>query len=125
MGPDGNISPDWYGAADQVPTWNYIAVHLRGHLRPLPIEALEPHVNAVSDSFEERLAPKPIWRSSKMSEGVMQRMMRAILPFEMQITAVEGTWKLGQNKTPQARAGAIAGLRAMGMMALADHMERV
>jgi transcriptional regulator len=125
MGPDGYISPDWYGAPDQVPTWNYIAVHLRGFIRPLPAEALEPHVNAVSDSFEARLAPKPIWRSSKMGDGVMERMMRAILPFEMQITSVEGTWKLGQNKTPQARAGAVAGLRALGMDALADHMERV
>ena len=125
MGPDGYISPDWYGAPDQVPTWNYIAVHLRGHIRPLPLAALEPHVNAVSDAFEARLAPKPIWRSSKMSGGVMERMMRAILPFEMQITLVEGTWKLGQNKTPQARAGAIAGLRALGMDALASHMEKV
>ena len=29
-GPDGYVSPDWYGVADQVPTWNYVAVHLRG-----------------------------------------------------------------------------------------------
>lgn len=125
MGPDGYISPDWYGVADQVPTWNYIAVHLRGTLCRLPDEALEPHVNAVSETFESRLAPKPIWRSSKMSPGVMDRMMRAILPFQMQITAVEGTWKLGQNKTPQAREGAIAGLRALGMDALAQHMQEV
>jgi len=26
MGPDGYVSPDWYGANDQVPTWNYAAV---------------------------------------------------------------------------------------------------
>lgn len=125
MGPDGYISPDWYGAADQVPTWNYIAVHLRGTLSRLPDETLEPHVNTVSETFESRLAPKQIWRSSKMSPGVMDRMMRAILPFQLQITAVEGTWKLGQNKTQQARAGAIAGLRALGMDELADHMQKV
>ena len=29
-GPEGYISPDWYGVADQVPTWNYVAVHLVG-----------------------------------------------------------------------------------------------
>ena len=28
IGPDAYVSPDWYGVADQVPTWNYIAVHL-------------------------------------------------------------------------------------------------
>ena len=32
-GPDGYISPDWYGEEDRVPTWNYVAVHLRGQLR--------------------------------------------------------------------------------------------
>ena len=31
-GPDGYVSPDWYGLADQVPTWNYVAVHLTGSL---------------------------------------------------------------------------------------------
>jgi transcriptional regulator len=124
MGPDGYISPDWYGTPDQVPTWNYIAVHMRGQIRPLKAGALEPHLNAVSNEFESRLAPKPIWRSSKMAEGVMARMMRAILPFEMQITGIDGTWKLGQNKTADARAGAIAGLRALGMMDLANHMEQ-
>ena len=30
-GPDSYVSPDWYGAdtVDQVPTWNYVAVHIR------------------------------------------------------------------------------------------------
>jgi transcriptional regulator len=33
-GPDGYVSPDWYDTPDQVPTWNYVAVHLRGHSAP-------------------------------------------------------------------------------------------
>jgi SAM-dependent methyltransferase len=53
QGPDAYISPDWYGAADQVPTWNYVAVHLRGVLHPLPVEALEPHLDALSAEFED------------------------------------------------------------------------
>ena len=113
-GPDAYISPDWYGAADQVPTWNYIAVHLRGVLIPLPSDALEPHLHAVSDSFEATLLPKPVWKPSKMSEGVMERMMRMILPFRLQVQSVEGTWKLNQNKTPDAREGAIRALTALG-----------
>ncbi len=125
MGPDAYISPDWYGAADQVPTWNYIAVHLRGMIAPLPSDDLAPHLDAVSDAFEARLAPKPIWKTAKMSDGVMERMMRMILPFRMQISDIQGTWKLGQNRTPQARAGAIEGLRGLGGMAadVAQHME--
>ncbi len=94
LGNDAYISPDWYGIADQVPTWNYIAVHLRGDLVPLPPEALEPHLNALSDAFEARLLPKPVWKTAKLGDGVMERMMRMILPFRLVITGVDGTWKL-------------------------------
>lgn len=111
-GPDAYISPDWYGVPDQVPTWNYVAVHLRGILHPQPPEALLPHLDAVSDYFEDRLRPKKPWRTDKMTEGVMDRMMRIILPFRIAVTAVDGTWKLNQNKTPTARMGAVAGLKA-------------
>jgi transcriptional regulator len=114
IGPDAYISPDWYGVADQVPTWNYIAVHLRGTLVQLPDEAMDGHVNALSDGFEARLAPKPVWKSTKMGDGVMDRMKRMILPFRLNITTVDGTWKLNQNKTPQARAGVIVALDAQG-----------
>ncbi|MEO6299982.1 MAG: FMN-binding negative transcriptional regulator, partial [Paracoccaceae bacterium] len=88
VGPDAYVSPDWYGVADQVPTWNYIAVHLRGDLVPLPDDALKPHLNALADEFEARLLPKPIWRTAKMSDGVMDRMMRMILPFRLMVTGV-------------------------------------
>jgi transcriptional regulator len=113
-GPDAYVSPDWYGLPDQVPTWNYIAVHLRGTLEQLPSEALEPHLIALSERFEKQLLPKPIWKPSKMGEGVMDRMMRMILPFRLTIRSVDGTWKLNQNKTAEARLGAIAGLSELG-----------
>lgn len=105
-GPDAYISPDWYGIDDQVPTWNYIAVHLRGTLAPLPDEALELHLNALSAAHESRLLPKQPWVTAKMTEGVMPRMMRMILPFRLTITSVDGTWKLNQNKTTETRARA-------------------
>ena len=52
----------------------------------------------------------PVWKTSKMGEGVMDRMMRMILPVRLQISAVEGTWKLNQNKTDAQRQGVIAAL---------------
>jgi transcriptional regulator len=109
-GPDAYISPDWYGADDQVPTWNYVAVHLRGRLLPLPDEALRAHVDGLSAEHEGRLLPKKPWTSDKMSEGAMPRMMRMILPFRFEIGAIEGTWKLGQNKTAEVRQNAANGL---------------
>lgn len=106
IGPQGYISPDWYGVEDQVPTWNYIAVHLRGHLVPLASEALPDILARLSEHFEARLAPKPVWTMDKMTDGVAARMMRQILPFRFDVEEVQGTWKLGQNKPEAARLSA-------------------
>jgi transcriptional regulator len=102
-GPDAYVSPDWYDLPDQVPTWNYVAVHLRGVLEPLPEDALRPHVDALSADHEGRITGKTPWTSAKMSEGAMPRMMRMILPFRMRVQAVDGTWKLNQNKPDAVR----------------------
>lgn len=113
-GPDAYISPDWYGphdqVPDQVPTWNYVAVHLRGTLEALPEDAMRAHVDALSAKHEGRIAGKRPWTSAKMTEGAMPRMMRMILPFRFRLASVEGTWKLNQNKSAEIRARAAKAL---------------
>lgn len=113
-GPDSYVSPDWYAAEDQVPTWNYVAVHLTGHLEPLPADALRDILDRQSALFEERLAPKPPWTTAKMSAGAMDRMMRAIAPFRLVVESVEGTWKLNQNKPQDVRLRAADAIAAYG-----------
>ncbi len=114
-GADSYISPDWYGLDDQVPTWNYIAVHLRGMLELLPQDALRPMLDDLSDAFEQRLLPKPIWKTDKVSAETMDRFMRMIVPLRLTITSVDGTWKLGQNKPDHARHAAADGVEAHGI----------
>ena len=115
-GPDGYISPDWYETdPGQVPTWNYVAVHLQGRLRLRPVEALRDHLEALSAKFEQRLLPKPPWRVDKVPERQLQALMRAILPIELEITAVDGTWKLNQNKPDAARLAAADHIEAAGL----------
>lgn len=110
-GPDAYVSPDWYGMADQVPTWNYVAVHLRGHLSALPAETLRGHLDRLSEAFETRLVPKRPWHTAKMPADVLERMMRMIVPCRLDIATVDGTWKLAQNKPDTARLAAGAPLR--------------
>ena len=112
MGPDGYISPDWYGDPAQVPTWNYIAVHLRGHLHPADPDDMRRHLDRVSAHFEDRLTPNKPWTVDKMPEEALTRMMRGIVPFRFTLDSVEGTWKLNQNKTEAARLGAAQAVRA-------------
>ena len=118
-GPDGYVSPDWYGAADQVPTWNYVAVHLTGTLERLPDDALRPHLDAVSARFERAL-PKQEWTSAKMTPGVMERMMRAIVPARLTVERIDSTWKLNQNKPDAARLAAADAIEASHGAGLAE-----
>jgi len=112
VGPDGYVSPDRYGMEDQVPTWNYIAVHLRGTLRALPPDDLRGHLDRLSAEFEQRIAGKAPWRLDKVSAEVLERFMRMIVPCRFDIASVDGTWKLGQNKPELARKGAADGMRS-------------
>lgn len=113
-GPDSYVSPDWYGAEDQVPTWNYVAVHLTGRLEPLPRDVLWDLLDRQAALFEERLLPKTPWTSAKMSAGAMDRMLRMVSPFRLVIEAVDGTWKLNQNKPEDVRNRAAGGVAAFG-----------
>ena len=105
-GADSYISPDWYGLDDQVPTWNYVAVHLRGTLEKLPNGAMRDMLDRQSAFFESRLLPKTPWKTDKMPDDVIERMMRQIVPVRLTITSVDSTWKLAQNKTTEARLAA-------------------
>ena len=109
-GGDSYVSPDWYGVADQVPTWNYIAVHLTGTLEARPADELRDLLDRQSAFYEARLMPKPPWKTAKMTPEILEKMMRMIVPCRIEISAVDGTWKLGQNKPETVR------------IAAADHM---
>jgi transcriptional regulator len=111
-GPDAYVSPDWYGLDHQVPTWNYIAVHLRGDLSLLPQGDMRGHLDRLSAHFEAMLAPKHPWRTEKMPEETLERLMRAIVPARLDVRDVQGTWKLNQNKPEEARRGAAEAIAA-------------
>jgi len=116
-GPDGYISPDWYGVVDQVPTWNYVAVHLTGTLSALPQENLLDILQRQSDLFENQLLPKTPWTPDKMTPDVLEKMQRQIRPFRLQIETIESTWKLSQNKPDDVRANAAKGVEDASMRA--------
>lgn len=124
-GPDGYMSPDWYGVPDQVPTWNYVAVHLRGALERLPDTRLSEVLDRLSASFEARLAPKTPWTADKMDYQIRARMMRAIVPLRLSVEELRGTWKLSQNKPDDVRlkaADAAPGGVGQELAALAELM---
>ena len=115
LGPHSYISPDWYENDNQVPTWNYIAVHIRGELMARPEDELRPMLEKLSDQFESRLLPKAPWLIDKVDEEALKKMTRMIVPIRMQVSDIEGTWKLAQNKPPSARINAANQVREYGL----------
>lgn len=112
QGSQAYISPDWYDAADQVPTWNYTSVEASG-----PVEAMDPDdtaalLDALSALMEADLAPKPPWTRAKMSPGRFESMLRGIVGARMAVERLEGTFKLSQNKSAADIAGVVVALGA-------------
>lgn len=102
-GPDGYVSPDWYGVDNQVPTWNYIDAYVDGEVALLPDDALPDILAELSATFEKRLLPKPEWLIDKMQPDILSKMMQAIVPIRLRVDNVSATWKLSQNKPEKAR----------------------
>lgn len=126
LGPDAYISPDWYGAGDPVPTWNYVAVEAEGPVRRLDEAETIALLDALSAAHEARLAPKPVWTRDKMMAGQFETMLKAIIGYELEIEALRGTRKLGQNKTGAERLSVAAGLAPFNplLAALIEKEER-
>ena len=124
-GPDGYISPDWYGIDDQVPTWNYVALELQGVARKMDQAALIAQADALSLNQEARLAPKLVWTRDKMGPERFEAMLGGITGFEMEVTAWRSTVKLGQNKSAEVRNAAADGAEAAGNRGLAHLMRNL
>ncbi|MFI9551011.1 FMN-binding negative transcriptional regulator [Nonomuraea endophytica] len=106
-GPNGYISPGWYGSGPAVPTWNYLAVHLYGRPEVLsPEETYQVLVDTV-DRFEHVL-PAPY----QMDQSYARRIAPGVAGFRLRAERVEGKAKLSQDKTPQIAHNIIRALDA-------------
>lgn len=121
-GAHAYVSPDWYRLPDKVPTWNYQSAELRGIMRPLDHDRTVAQIDALSQEQERRLSPKPEWTRDKMSEGLFDRMVTGLIGFEMAVSEMRGTVKLGQDKPGAARAAVADALAARGDAAMAGLM---
>lgn len=94
-GPHGYISSSWYNH-ENVPTWNYIAVHVYGNIRTLEgdevIESLRQLVN-----HHERDMPNPVTVEG-MSQNFLEAEIRGIVAFEITIKDIQASYKLSQNR---------------------------
>ena len=125
QGPDAYVSAGWYAAADQVPTWNYIAIEMEGPVRKLDDAELIAQLDTLSAEHEARIGADPPWTRAKMNPARFSQMTGAITGFELRITAWRSTLKLSQDKAPGERERVAAGIEASGHGALAHLMRQL
>ena len=93
-GAHSYISSSWYDH-ENVPTWNYLAVHVYGKLTIHSLEETVADLKKLVDKYEAK-SEKPI-RVEELSKKTMLQ-ARGIIGFEIEITAIEAKKKLSQNR---------------------------
>jgi transcriptional regulator len=95
-GPHAYVSPAWYVESPAVPTWNYAAVHVYGIPRVIDDHDRIVEMLAEMISHYEAASQRP-W-DGVIPDEYRDRLIRAIVAFEIEVTRVEGKYKLGQNR---------------------------
>ena len=106
-GPHSYVSTSNYVTRENVPTWNYGAVHLYGTARVFATpEALQGMLHELIATFEAAYAQQ--WDS--FNQAYRDRMLSHIVGFEITATKLEAKFKLGQNRSKQEQANMLATL---------------
>lgn len=113
QGLNAYITPSWYATKREtgkvVPTWNYVIVQARGQARI--IDDRDWLAQQISDLTEKQEAPRrEPWAVSDAPEAFIDAQIKGIIGLEIEIAAVEGKWKVSQNRPAADRQGVIDGL---------------
>ena len=98
-GPHAYISPRWYTKMN-VPTWNYLSVHVYGTLKIIEGEALKAALSRLIDNYEHAL-PQPV-HIDEIPEKTLHDEIRGIVGFQITVTEYQAAAKLSQNRDEQS-----------------------
>lgn len=99
MGPHTYISSSWYNH-ENVPTWNYITVHIYGKIRIIEGQELYDSLKHLVDRYEQ-YSEKPV-ALENMSPEYVKNSLRGLVGFEIAITEIQSSYKLSQNRDDES-----------------------
>jgi transcriptional regulator len=119
-GPHGYISPAWYEPApDNVPTWNYVAAHVRGQAQVIEsIDDVFATMETLVKTNEEFYGTG--WKLERNID--LEKLSKAIVAFEISDLQFDGKFKLSQKIEVAERESVIAGLEDLGYVELVNWM---
>jgi len=124
-GPHHYISSSWYNHLN-VPTWNFIAVHVSGKVSIMSDEKLLESLKRLVKKYEA--ASKNPVSVETMPEDFVGKLLKGVVGMEISIEKLEGKWKLSQNRDDESAANVIRELEQLGnedAMKIADEMKKV
>jgi len=114
---DAYISPQWFPSKQefhkQVPTWNYLVAHAYGRVT---VHDDERYVRGnVARLTRKHEASQPVpWKMTDAPKDYIEKMLKAIVGLEIEITRLIGKAKLSQNKEVRDIRSAGEALNAQG-----------
>lgn len=110
QGPHTYITPSWYEEALSVPTWNYATVHAYGIARIIKDSALlYEHLKSLVQTHEAQFANP--WPFEDLPNEFVEKKMKGVVGFAIEITRLEGKFKMSQNRPQNDRTRVAAELR--------------
>ena len=127
QGPEAYISPSWYPSKQldgkAVPTWNYSSVHVSGAISfSHDKHWLIQHLTALSNHNEKEM-PEP-WHISDAPTDYIDKMLGAIVGFEIDIKNIIGQSKMSQNQSLDNQKGVIQGLNSQAKEKVANWVKK-
>ncbi|KMN39597.1 MULTISPECIES: FMN-binding negative transcriptional regulator [Lysinibacillus] len=103
-GPHAYISSSWY-EHENVPTWNYQAVHVYGKASLIEGMDLEQDLTSLLEKYESFRENPVLW--DKLSPELLQQEMKGIKGFKIKVEEVQAAYKLSQNRNASDYANII------------------
>lgn len=117
QGPQEYVTPSWYETKQQtgkvVPTWNYATVHVWGTPRLIEDPAWLANHLATLTRHKEQARPAA-WAVTDAPASYIASQMKGIVGIEIEISRLEGKWKVSQNRPGKDRQGVLTGFRQQG-----------
>ncbi|QII47747.1 FMN-binding negative transcriptional regulator [Bacillus paralicheniformis] len=95
QGPHAYISSSWYGH-EEVPTWNYQAVHIYGQASILERDELIEELTVMMEKYEKHREHPILW--ANLSPQLLENQLKAIVGFKIRVEDIQAAYKLSQNR---------------------------
>ncbi|MBK8701495.1 MAG: FMN-binding negative transcriptional regulator [Saprospiraceae bacterium] len=119
------ISSSWYDHIN-VPTWNYISVHMHGVFEALDEEATLQSLQSLVSKYEKN--QKKPFSMAQMGEKDLKAHLRGLVAFRIKVEKIEASWKLSQNRDANNFFDIIRQLKLRGddlSLGIAAEMEKL